>query len=185
MEDTLSLVGEGDLDGTTGELEEEEDSAETMELARRTLVGKILTNKPLNKGVVKSILLKVWGDPLGLKITGMGPNVRIYVHLCDKREVVEVMKKSPWLIMNHLIDLQFWTPEASVFEIDYARVSSWVQLHDMPLGTMDKGNAMKIMEKMGEVENPLVEGNLLRSFMRVRMKMDIQKLLPTGCGVGA
>lgn len=77
MEDTLSLVGEGDLDGTTGELEEEEDSAETMELARRTLVGKILTNKPLNKGVVKSILLKVWGDPLGLKITGMGPNVRI------------------------------------------------------------------------------------------------------------
>lgn len=109
----------------------------------------------------------------------------VYVHLCDKREVVEVMKKSPWFIMNHLIDLQFWTPEASVFEIDYSRVSSWVQLHDMPLGTIDNGNAMKIMEKMGEVENPLVEGNLLRSFMRVRMKMDIQKLLPTGCGVGA
>lgn len=44
-------------------------------------------------------------------------------------------------------------------------------------------NASKIMTKVGEimeVEDPMVEGCLLRSFMRVRVNFDIQKPLPTG-----
>lgn len=56
----------------------------------------------------------------------------------------------------------------------------------MPLGTMTTKNAVKIIERMGdvkEVENPLVDGKLLRIFMRVRVEIDILKPLSIGCRI--
>lgn len=56
----------------------------------------------------------------------------------------------------------------------------------MPLGTMTTNNAVKIMTMMGEVlevENPLVDDQLLRTFLRVRINVDVTKPLPTGCWI--
>lgn len=58
-----------------------------------------------------------------------------------------------------------------------------MQIHGLPFAAMTVTNASKIMTKVGEimeVEDPMVEGCLLRSFMRVRVNFDIQKPLPTG-----
>lgn len=74
-------------------------------------------------------------------------------------------------------------PEAAAYEIDFTIVPFWVQIHGMPLGTMTTTNAAKIMSKMGEVlevENPLVEGQLLITFLRVRINVDITKPLDVG-----
>lgn len=88
--------------------------------------------------------------------------------------------------MGHLLSLQYWIPEVAVYEIEFSVVPFWVQLHGLPLGTMTTKNAVKLMEQLGEiveVENPLIEGQLLRSFMRVRVQLDITQPLVTGCWV--
>lgn len=88
--------------------------------------------------------------------------------------------------MGHLLSLQYWIPEVAVYEIEFSVVPFWVQLHGLPLGTMTTKNAVKLMEQLGEiveVENPLIDGQLLRSFMRVRVQLDITQPLVTGCWV--
>lgn len=163
----------------------EEDRVESLETAKRILVGKILSGRLLNRGAVKNILSKAWGEPNGLQIADLGPNIYMFTFK-EKKDAVEVMKKGPWFVMNHLLSLQYWVPEASVHEIDFSKVSFWVQIHNMSLGTMNTKNAVKIMEKVGEVvevEDPRVDGVLLRTFIRVRVYVDVLKPLPTGCWV--
>lgn len=94
----------------------------------------------------------------------------------DKKDAEEVMRKGPWFVMNHLLSLQCWFPEASVFEIDFSKVVFWVQIHNIPLGTMKVGEVI-------EVKDPRVGGVLLRTFIRVRVMVDVSKPLHTGCWV--
>lgn len=96
------------------------------------------------------------------------------------------MRKGPWYVMNHVVSLQYWIPEASVYELDFNRISVWVQIHGLPLGAMNVKNATKLMSVVGEVldvEDPMVDGNLLRSFMRVRVCLNVNNPLPTGCWI--
>ncbi|KAJ1411093.1 Endonuclease/exonuclease/phosphatase superfamily [Sesbania bispinosa] len=88
----------------TVDLETEE--LQSFQLARRSLIGKIFAEKPLNKGVVRNILIKAWGENKDIQITDMG-----------------------------------------------------------------------------EVENPKVEGRLLRTFIRARALINVKNPLVTGCWV--
>lgn len=183
MEEALTSRGTSEYDEITVELAD--DTQDTVEQAKRSLVGKFFSEKISNRGEVKTVVSQAWGDPDGLQITDLGPNIFLFTFK-DKRETVDIMKKGPWFVMNHLLNLQRWIPEASVFEIDFARVPFWVQLHGMPLGTMNIPNASKIAQQIGEiidVENPRITGNLVRSFMRVRILINVYKPLLTGCWV--
>ncbi|KAJ1407196.1 Endonuclease/exonuclease/phosphatase superfamily [Sesbania bispinosa] len=169
------------LEGVTIQLESS--GSESIELARKTLVGRILWDKPLNKGAVKHMLIKAWGeDAEELRIMDMGVNVFIFYFL-DKKKARSIMKKGPWNVMGHLVSLQYWIPEVSVYEINYDLVSFWVQMHGIPLEFMTTSNVSRIAGMIGEVkevEDPKVEGVLLRSFMRVRVTVNVKKPLVTG-----
>ncbi|KAJ1382209.1 hypothetical protein SESBI_44458 [Sesbania bispinosa] len=63
---------------------------------------------------------------------------------------------------------------------------SETELHGLPLEMMSTANAAKIMGKVGEVqevENPFVGDHLIRTFIRVKTLIDINKPLSTGCWV--
>lgn len=82
---------------------------DSEELARRTLVGKILTKKILNNGVVRAICSAAWGEASEVKISDMGPN--IFLFSFPSEEIVKnIMPKSPWAVMNYILSLQPWNP---------------------------------------------------------------------------
>ncbi|KAJ1410630.1 hypothetical protein SESBI_21797 [Sesbania bispinosa] len=102
-------------------VELETENLQSLQLARHSLIGKIFADKPLNKGVVRSILVKAWGEHKDIQITDM-----------------------------------------------------------------EVKNAAKIIDRfreVQEVENPEVEGRLLRTFIRVRALINIKNPLVTGCWV--
>lgn len=102
-----------------------------------------------------------------------------------------VMKRAPWFIMNHLLCLESWNPTASYQQISYQQIEfnsspMWIQIHNLPLELMSSNNAAKILSRVGsimEIEEPVVEGRLLRTFVRGRVKVNLGKPLPTGCWV--
>lgn len=178
------------MESSSSEIHEQEDEIIEVEeysnkgekFAQRTSVRKILFEKVLNRVAAKTIIAKAWGEPKGLKVVDMGPNIFMFTFK-DKKETQDVLRRGPWYIMNHLISLQYWIPEVCTHEVDYSGVSFWVQLHGMPLGTMTTKNATRLMERFGEVrevENSLVDGNLYRDFMRVRVLLNVLKPLPVG-----
>lgn len=172
-----------DREGSTITLEAS--NVDNFLLAKNSLVGKVLTAKSLNRGAVKDIILKAWGDHEGVTISDMGTNLFLFT-FPSMKDVMEVVNRSPWFVMNHLISLQRWDPQASIYEIDFDWVPFWVQLHGLPLEFMNSKNAVKLTEQIGdviEVENPLMDGTLLRTFMRVKVSINIKQPFLTGCWV--
>lgn len=163
----------------------EETIEENAELAKRTLAGKIPAKKILNKGAIRDICITAWGEAAEVKVFDMGPNIFLF-NFRNEETTKNIMFKSPWAVMNHILSLQRWDPEKVISEIDFTFIPIWVQIHGLPFGAMMVTNTSKIMKLVGEVleiEDPMVKGVLLRSFMRVRVNLNSQKALPTGCWV--
>lgn len=110
-------------EGSTFTLEASE--IDSFLLAKKSLVGKIMGGQVLNRGAVKNILLKAWGDPAGVHTADMGMNLFMFIFNTIK-ETLEVINRGLWFVMNHLISLQRWIPQASIYENDFNWVPFWI-----------------------------------------------------------
>ncbi|KAJ1376598.1 Zinc finger, CCHC-type [Sesbania bispinosa] len=81
------------LEGLEVLLEAEEDTS--LKVAQRMLVGKVLTSKSLNKGVVKEILAKAWGQGDSLTTMDLGPNTFLF-NFTQAKHARRVMDEGPW-----------------------------------------------------------------------------------------
>ena len=82
-----------------------------------------------------------------------------------------------------MLSLERWNPKAFIYEVSFDHIAFWIQIHGLPLDNLNTKNAVKIGSRIGEVlevEDPMVEGNLLRNFLRVRVVVNINNPLPTG-----
>ncbi|KAJ1438736.1 Zinc finger, CCHC-type [Sesbania bispinosa] len=141
---------EDSLEGAEIQLDTEAEAGLT--LARKTLVGRILTDKSLNRVAVKEILAKAWGLNEDINISDMGPNIFLF-HFKEGKQAKKVLEEGPWYVMSQLVSLQF-----GFQKLQYLRLIGEVVL----------------------VENPMVDGQLLRLFMRIRVQVNVKKPLITG-----
>lgn len=161
---------------------EEQDNREEIQHA---LVGKIITDRLLNKGAVKNMLLKAWGNPDSVQVVDVGQNLFLFT-FNTKGESVDILSKSPWFVMNKLINLQEWNPHVAMSEIDFSKVPFSIQIQGLPLEFLSVKYVEKIFQQLGvvmEIEDPLFNGKLVRSFIRARVEIDTKCPLSTGCWV--
>lgn len=57
----------------------EEEYTDQDHSGQNTLVGKIITDKVLNKGAIRSMLIKAWGYPAGLQVSNAGYNIFLFI----------------------------------------------------------------------------------------------------------
>lgn len=159
--------------------------SKNISLARKALVGKVWTTKSLNKAVVKEIITEAWNNYVDLHVLDMGRNPFLFFFASEAHSK-EVMMKSLWYVMNHLLSLQFWLLEVSPYELDLTFCSFWIQVHKLPLEYLNSKNVSTILQKFGmvrEIEDLLIDGRIMRTFIRARVYLDITKPLPSGCWV--
>lgn len=71
-------------------------------LARKALVGRVLTSKVLNRNAIRDIIYKAWNSYEGLHISEKGSNMFLF-SFKEEAHDKDVMLKAPWYVMNHLI----------------------------------------------------------------------------------
>ncbi|RYR45337.1 hypothetical protein Ahy_A07g031175 [Arachis hypogaea] len=175
MEELENAAMEGDV------LDLEESQAQHGETDQK-LVGRVLTEKVLNMVTVRKTIFNMWGDPQGLVITNAGPNSFI-LNFKSQEEARRAYEGGPWRIEGHMLSLQWWKVNLSINEVNYNQLPIWVQIHGLPYDKINIKNAEKIGATIGRVislEDPFVEGNMLRSFLRVRVEINVQVPLKTG-----
>lgn len=77
----------------------------------------MLTTKNLNRNAIKEILYKALQAYDRLLISDKGPNMFLFTFK-DELHARDVMKKALWYVINHLLYLQYWIPEA-IAELDF------------------------------------------------------------------
>lgn len=162
-----------------------EEDVNRIDQVQHALVGKVIADRPLNKAAIKNMLLKAWGDIEDVQISDVGLNLFLFT-FNKEEESQRIFAKAPWFVMNKLISLQRWNAHVSMNELRYNKVQFWVQIQGLPLEFLTVQSADKILSMIGEIqeiENPMVEGKIIRHFIRARVEIDIQHPLSTGCWV--
>lgn len=135
-----------DSDGTLRclDIDWEDDSGENVK--SRTLVGRIVAEKALNRNTAKAMIVKAWNMQKGLSILEVSENH--FRFSFDKEEdCVRILKGRPWLILGCVLVLERWQPTLTLGEVSLTSSPYWVQLHDLPL----EGFSMKNLIKIGGV----------------------------------
>ncbi|KAJ1403457.1 hypothetical protein SESBI_27298 [Sesbania bispinosa] len=151
-------------------------------LTKYTLIGKIISRKLINKTTTKTMILKGWGALDKVTISDVGPNKFLF-HFSDEDLMKKVIREAPWNVLGNLLSIQPWSPEMSLEEVSFNFSPFWIQIHGLPIEMMTVKNASSIGNKLGtilRVENPIVEGHLLRSFFRVKVLLNISSPIITG-----
>ncbi|RYQ99295.1 hypothetical protein Ahy_B07g087210 isoform B [Arachis hypogaea] len=101
----------------------------------------------------------------------------------DKKRGLQIIQNGPWNVKGNMVNLRLWREGKSVFEVDHDFMEFWIQVHGIPHDLMEKETDTVIGEMLGvlaEAEDPKVDGILKRSYLRIRVSINITKALPTG-----
>lgn len=85
--------------------------------------------------------------------------------------------------MNNLLVLSPLKAGAVVEEMDFSKCPSWVQIHGFPIEKMSRANAEIIGKRFGRllaIETSPDNILLARSFLRVKVEINIDQPLPKG-----
>ncbi|KAF5947497.1 hypothetical protein HYC85_013454 [Camellia sinensis] len=159
-----------------------EGSDENEDISNRCLLGKILASKSLNQQAVSNILLDAWRSRAKLEISSWSENSFLF-QFEDLEDHRRVLAEAPWSVMGNLLVLQPLSARVSASEMVFHWSPFWVQVHGLPVAKMTKQNAEFIGKRLGNLigVEAMHEGLLLnRSYLRIKMEIDVTKPLPLG-----
>ncbi|KAK4258624.1 hypothetical protein QN277_005055 [Acacia crassicarpa] len=151
---------------------------------KKSLVGKILTQKNLNYPTVIAMITKAWQVKDGVEILDMDQNNLVFLFRFNSNEdFIRVLKGRPWNILGFLLNLQVWEDDMTLQDVNFDTAPFWLQFHNLPVDAFDSCNAKTLGDGAGEavmLEDPMVDGKMLRTFIRVRSIIRLDKPLSTG-----
>ncbi|KAI9071419.1 hypothetical protein K1719_046615 [Acacia pycnantha] len=146
------------------------------------LVGKVIASKMYSKFAIEAILRKAWNLQDGFDVVEVSGNAFMFKFTAFE-EFDRVLRGRPWSVNGCLLNLMERLKYKSFKEFDFGHCPVWIQLHNVPMEAMCLGNAITIGGYVREVElaeDPVYNGRYLRSFLRVRVLLDLRK--PLACG---
>jgi hypothetical protein len=124
---------------TTGNPEPEpffyyEDShvQDSLSHCQKSIIGKILADKPIPLPIIHSSLLGIWCNPVGLKISEL--EGKLYQIKVDKEDGLQrILKGSPSIIRNCWFVMHQWDRQVNALSLDFSHVSLWIPFWGLPL----------------------------------------------------
>ncbi|RYQ88561.1 hypothetical protein Ahy_B09g095678 [Arachis hypogaea] len=128
------------------------------------LAGKIISEKELSFKVIRNAIMGIWENSQGVSISEVGRN-KVLISFKDQRKGLQILKERPWSIRGQLVNLQMWNQRESIHE-----------------AYLNNNTARIIGDKIGitmKTKDPRSSNMLERSFLRVKVALDITRPLPT------
>ncbi|KAF7820596.1 TMV resistance protein N-like [Senna tora] len=153
------------------------DESKASRVRKKLLIGKLITEKSLNRNTVKSMIAKGWGISKGLNISEVSQN--LFIFSFDKEaDCDRVIRDGPWSILGQLLNVKRWSPEIPLSDVNFGFCEFWAQFHGLPLESFSAKNVAKLGRLVGKtiaVEDPVENEKIARSFVRAKVLVDLSK----------
>lgn len=154
-------------------------------ITKSTLIGKLMVKKIYTSATIRPMLLKGWNLRKTVHISDLSNNMYMF-SFEDGVDCNRVLQGRPWMLLGHLLQLQFWHSFLPLHDVQWILSPFWVQMHGIPIEGLSVKNGQLLGQKIGEVvgvEKPIVNGRLVRSFLRARVLVDVTRPLLEGIWV--
>ncbi|XP_042965921.1 uncharacterized protein LOC122299602 [Carya illinoinensis] len=147
----------------------------------RSLVGKICTTRRIGKQTVKGLMEKIWKVSLPLDFEEISLNCFV-ITFASSRDKTRVLEGCPWLFENYLFVLRDYDGEIQPNSMNFDYEKLWIQMHNLPLGYMNKRMGEEIGSSVGKVIEVDVdeEGWAWGRCLRVRIECNLKAPLARG-----
>ncbi|MBA0700959.1 hypothetical protein Goari_027455 [Gossypium aridum] len=115
------------------------------------LVGKVLTNNAVHFPSMRTVLRKLWHPLEGLLITKM-EDKRVLFQFYNELDLKRVTDGTPWFFNKHLIIFHRMERGEDPVQVLLVFSNFWVQVHNLPLGSMSERMARQLENFMGRKE---------------------------------
>lgn len=146
--------------------------------SKYTLVGKLLTDKPVKFQFFKDTMAATWRPGKGVCIKELGYNLFIF-QFFHEIDVGRVMEDGPWSFERNLLLLHRLKENESPFHVQLTEAEFWVQVHNLPSNFHTEGILKAIGAHVGEfvkVDYSKAE-DPWKIFTRIRVRIDTTKPL--------
>ncbi|KAK2637676.1 hypothetical protein Ddye_025471 [Dipteronia dyeriana] len=144
--ENLSLADE---DGAVLEMSEEA-SIDGIKDVDRSLVGKVLSSKKVNREAVKGLIEQIWNQFGRVEVESIGENLFLF-YFNSKEERNRVFQIGLWHFGNNLIVLEKPVGPGNISKLDFNKVDFWIQIHDIPILCMNRRTTRWLAEQIGKV----------------------------------
>lgn len=146
------------------------------------LVGKLLSDKPLNKTGVWGAIYRSWHFVRALEMEEVEGDRFIFSfqsHVCKNR----VLTQAPWNIKGFPLLLKPWKSGETLSEVDLSSFPLWVQIHGLPMGQTTRAMAFEAASKVRkvlEVDFRSSKELWVTQFIRVKVMVEVDQPLCPG-----
>ncbi|KAE9444887.1 hypothetical protein C3L33_23215, partial [Rhododendron williamsianum] len=162
----------------------DDDVKASEEECRNSLFGKIISQKPVNFGGLRTTMGLLWGNPKGFRVLEVGKGIYQFM-LPTETNVIRILNGKPWFFNNHFLILERWNPKLQPHQYSFKYTPIWVQIWGLPIQFISKDVGLKIGARIGFVDDVAIPatGSKEGRFVRVRVHMDVNVPLKRGCVV--
>lgn len=145
------------------------------------LVGRFLTHKTIRVHMMKERMATIWEPVRGVSIKEVEKGIFVF-QFFHRMDMQKVLNGGPWSFDNHLLILGQIGANETPAQVPLFHVNFWVQVHELPVGFM----SVEVGKGLGNYIGQFLEydtknsSNFWRSFMRIRVSMDVRKPLKKG-----
>jgi hypothetical protein len=145
------------------------------------MVGKLLTERFVDKDVLKTPMIRAWKPTGSVSFKQLGPNLFLidFQNWWDKDRILE---GRPWTFDRDLFSLVDFNGLTPIEDLDFGNAAFWVRMYRLPLACMGREVGMQVGSTVGEVEDVdvLDDGVAWGEFLRVKIRIDLSKPLARG-----
>lgn len=113
-----------------------------------SLVGRLITDRPIYKSGIRSSIFRSWHFIRQLEVEELDATRFIFgfpsIKFRDR-----IIQQSPWNIKGYLLVLKIWEVGDTIDEVDFSHSLFWFQIHGLPLGFSTKKEAELAVSRLG------------------------------------
>ncbi|MCI15385.1 DUF4283 domain protein, partial [Trifolium medium] len=124
---------------------------EGLNACKRSIIGKIITDKHVHVNSIQNGLESIWGSPPGLKIQVLEGKL-LQFFMTDIADQDRIIQRNPWIFRNSWLVVKPWDREVDYHTLDFDHVPIWIQLWGLPAHCKTKQMGESIGALLGNVE---------------------------------
>jgi hypothetical protein len=127
---------------------DEVEVSEARAIAGKCLVGKVWTNKNINREAFISVMSTIWRIAGEVKFKDLKNNMWLF-EFSDQADKRRVMEERSWSFDRQILVLNEFDGSTPLSQLAFDHSSFWIQAHDMPLICMNKDVGTKMGNSLG------------------------------------